>query len=80
MQIVKQNETKQIETNNFRLLAPKRWIVSNTDKLIGLDWKSQFKMNNYTDLLYVNVIFLRNHVRMTLEWQKWPLFDLWKGI
>ena len=40
---------KQIQMNNSTYFVPKSGIMSNHKKKIGLDQKSQIKMNNYSD-------------------------------
>ena len=42
-----------------------RWIIK----------KGQIKMNNYSNLLLVNVKYLRNHVTITLKWPQMMQID-----
>ena len=76
---MKWNESKQFFLRDFH---QKRQIVEycqiETVKLNGLDWKSGFKINNYSDF-YPLMSKTEKHVQMTKAEQNdnfWTLFHI----
>ena len=68
-QIVKQNERRK-KSSRFIQKSLKMLNTINFLILLGLDWKSQIKTNNFSNILFINVNHRRNHIKMNL---KWPL-------